>query len=372
MKIAQFLGSCGPGGAEAIALRLARELSVVGNIQSVIYVTNLRDKKWTEAQLIGGDVEVKVLPQEALDYWSVYKMIQFGSVFGEILKADGITHLHSHMYPQILRGALAAWNAKIPHVGTLHDVYSIQEKPSRIRWLKVATKLGTKLVAVSRDMAKTYHDISDDFWFCKLPHNNPRVIYNGVDSEVYFPRECDREEGLNLVSVGRIEEVKNYSMLIEVMRILVNQYGHKDIYLTIIGDGSQRNILEQHCRDFLPDNVTFLGSREDVPELLCGFDLFVLTSKSEGLSCSILEAMASGLPILATDVGGNRELVTGDNGALMPYAETHDAQAFAAMVALLRVQGELKEMGETSRSVVEDYFSFDVMVDNYINLYLDK
>ncbi len=370
MKVAQFIGSCGPGGAEAIALNLARELSVVGNMECVVYVTNVRDEAWTQTQLLGGDVEVIVLPEELMQYWKVTSMITFSKMFAELLKKDGVTHLHSHMYPQILRGALAAWFADIPHVGTLHDVVTIEEKPSLIRWLKVATMLGTKLVAVSHHMTRAYHKVSEDFFCCTLPHDNPTVIYNGVDTDIYYPRECDKPfpDGFNLISVGRIADVKNYSMLIEAMRILVNQYGHDDIHLTIIGDGPERDMLEGHCNNFLPDNVQFLGSRDDVPELLCGGDLFVLTSNSEGLSCSILEAMASGLPVLATDVGGNRELVTKDNGAL---AQPGDAHAFAAMVRAIMLQGDAEYMGENSLQRVQEDFSFNNMVDSYLHMYVD-
>lgn len=368
MRIAQFLGNCGPGGAEAIALRLANEISVVANMESVVYVTSLQDKAWTESQLQGGEVEVKVLPPEAMEYWGVYDMLQFGKILAAILKEDGITHLHSHMYPQILRGALAAYFAEIPHIGTLHDIYSIEEKPSRIRWLKVAHWLGTKLVAVSGNMRQTYRKIGDNYLGCSFPYETPGLVYNGVDTDVFYPRECDRKEGLNLVSVGRIEPVKNYEMLMEVMRILVVTYDHTDINLTIIGDGEQRDLLERHARDFLPGNVTFLGSRDDVPELLCGADVFILGSKSEGLSCSILEAMAAGLPIIATDVGGNREIVTKDNGALVV---SNDAHAFAATIVAVRKSGFLKEMGMNSRQMAEESFSLNAMVDSYINMYVD-
>lgn len=367
MKVAQFIGKCGPGGAESMALNLARKFAEIPTIESIVYTTEMVDNDWTLAQLQGANVEIIVLPGRITQYWKVTSMLQFGYGLSVMLDIDKVTHLHSHMYPQILRGAVAAKmaKAKVKHIGTLHDVYSLLDKPARIRWLKAATASGTKLVSVSNNMNETYHKVSDDFMFCSLPKDNPQVIYNGVDTHTYFPRECEKQYEFEMVSVGRLADVKNYSMLLNAMSRLINS-GMHDAHLTLIGDGEERQHLEALAHELvIEEYVTFVGSRDDVPELLCTADLFVLPSKSEGLSCSILEAMASGLPILATDVGGNKELVS-DNGALVPS----DCDSILAEKIFEMRNGKLlPAMGKRSIEKVYELFSYTSMVNSYLELY---
>ncbi len=369
MKVAQFIGECGPGGAETIAFSLARDIADDVKIPSIVYVKNISDAEWCESRLDNSKVAIQVLPNDVMRYWGVKDIWKFALAFRNQLRKDGITVLHSHMYPQIVRGSLAAMLAGVGSIGTLHDVYSIQEKPNRIRWLKMATWIGTQLVTVSNHMNMIYHKISRDYPLCKLPKDNPVVVYNGVNTEKFYPRECEDEKkvGLNLISVGRLADVKNYSLLLSAMHRAI-EGGHEHIYLTLIGDGEKRDELEFLAEKYLDGHVTFLGVREDVNELLCQADMFVLPSKSEGLSCSIQEAMASGLPILASNVGGNPELVNNNvNGILFP---SDDTETLARELEHLSANKyRLKSMGMESRRIIDDMFSFDEMSLNYIRLY---
>ena len=371
MKIAQFIGKLGPGGAEVIALKLARAIEnyAVG-MDSVIFTTEITDHAWMESHLKNSDVEVVVLPKNLMELWGTKSILKFSREFSYFLLNEDISLLHSHMFPQIIRGAMSAKLAGIPHIGTLHDVYSIIEKESRIRLLKAASKLGTHLVAVSQDMQDTYLRISRKWRFCKMDTNDIQLIYNGVDTEMFYPRDCDRPCCFNMVSVGRLDEVKNYDLLLRAMDNIVNLKGHTDINLSLIGDGPERQTLEAFAYTYLPDNVEFLGSRGDVPELLCGYDMFVLPSRSEGLSCSILEAMASGLPILATNVGGNNELVT-RNGILIPPNDVSALVDTIIDIAALKLKGDeiLDGWGTWSLRTIEKDFSIGTMVNKYHHLY---
>ena len=139
--------------------------------------------------------------------------------------------------------------------------------------------------------------------------------------------------------------------------------------LDVVGDGPAGDELKHLCGELsLFDHVHFHGMREDVPKLLDSANLFVLSSVSEGISLTLLEAMAAGLPIVATDVGGNREVVEdGLTGCLVP---SRDPQALAA--AILRLcsnREEAREMGKRGRQRAAQYFSIDSMVKAYEELY---
>lgn len=366
MKVAQFIGESGPGGAETIAYTLARMLDDI-DIESVVFTTNLKDKTWTEAQVEGSNVKVVELPDELMRLWSVRKIHKFTWRLSRFLKEQKISILHTHMFPQIVRGMVAAKLAGVPHVGTLHDVYSLLDKPSRIRLLKLATVLGTQLVAVSKDMSDTYHRVSKDFLFSKLPEDNPNVIYNGVDDEKFEP--CDSLNSvLELVSVGRLQDVKNYPLLIEALFHAIN-HREADVHLTLIGDGPERERLEHLVSELsMTDHVTFLGARSDVQKLLCEKDVFVLPSKSEGMSCSIQEAMASGLPILATDVGGNRELVDDTNGMLV---ESGNMNQMSNAIREFKGSPDIDALGRVSRRKIEKEFSIRNMFRKYLSMYYE-
>ena len=153
------------------------------------------------------------------------------------------------------------------------------------------------------------------------------------------------------------------------VRIVVDKL--PGFHLDIVGDGPAGDDLKHVCGELsLFDHVHFHGMREDVPNLLESADLFVLSSVSEGISLTLLEAMASGLPIVATDVGGNREVVNdGLTGRLVP---SRDPQALAAAILQLCSNRQVaREMGQRGRKRVEQFFSIDSMVKAYEMLYCD-
>ena len=139
--------------------------------------------------------------------------------------------------------------------------------------------------------------------------------------------------------------------------------------LVLIGDGP----LRAECRQLLADagvaDLAWLpGERSDIPEIMRGLDCFVLPSLAEGISNTILEAMASGLPVIATDVGGNADLVaSGLTGSIVPAA---DPEAMAVEIVRLASQPDAaKDMGHAGRDLVEQKFSMNAMVAAYQGTY---
>ncbi|RFA25150.1 hypothetical protein CAI21_19850 [Alkalilimnicola ehrlichii] len=306
MRIAQFIDTMNQGGAEHVVLDLAQALGIEGHEVVVLHFGSPYLKQ--QCRLLG--LTERVVPGHRF-YKKTATLPQFAWLFQQYLRHEGIQVLHSHLFGPITGAAPAARMAGIPHIGTLHDVYSITDKPPRIRLLQLASLLGTRLVAVSHDMEQFYRSRA------RFSPQALRTVYNGVA----FPSvRGDRQQlrqnlGLPphapvIITVGRLVSLKRQSLLFEAFGQLDDRLeGH----FLVVGDGPERERLER-MRRTLPqgERIHLLGTRSDVASLLKAADIFCLGSDTEGLSCSVLEAMAAGLPAVVTNVGGNRELVHDD------------------------------------------------------------
>ncbi|MFT3756172.1 MAG: glycosyltransferase [Pseudoxanthomonas sp.] len=170
-------------------------------------------------------------------------------------------------------------------------------------------------------------------------------------------------QALVVGTVGRLVTLKNQQLLLDAAAQLVPS--HPDLMVVLAGDGPLRGELEADTRQLgIADRVLFTGARKDVPRLLNAFDVFALPSRTEGLSIALLEACAAGLAIIATDVGGNGEIVRdGATGCLVP---SNDGVAlYAALDALLRSSAERRRLGDAARDWVAGHASVDAMRQNY-------
>jgi len=207
-------------------------------------------------------------------------------------------------------------------------------------------------------------------------------IYNGVDHQRFAPQTVkplallparwQNLDGIVVVgTVGRLTPVKDQQLLLRAAARLRTEHAdlaHR-LRLVIIGDGPLYPELARMIEQLaLRDVVWLAGDRPDVPSLLHAMDIFVLPSLGEGISNTVLEAMASGLPVIATAVGGNVELVEeGFNGRLFPVG---DCQALAdAMVTLMKNDGERAAQGANARSRVCQQFDWERTVSNYLRVY---
>lgn len=209
-----------------------------------------------------------------------------------------------------------------------------------------------------------------------------RQIYNGVDQSQFHPGEHTHQpvfpdnflpagESLILGTVGRLAEIKNQSGLLEALEILLrdNPDLKNSIRCILVGDGPLRHELEQQIEARgLTDIVWMPGDRSDIPELLLAMDVFLLPSLGEGVSNTVLEAMASGLPVIASDVGGTPELVVpGVTGTLVPVADNY--ALYLAIKKLLKSADTRIEMGRNARKRVEEKFDWGRAVGEYLAVY---
>lgn len=229
-----------------------------------------------------------------------------------------------------------------------------------------------------------------------IPPARVRQIYNGVDTSRFHPdsrvgaapsaeavssprsrpwirHRSGRNDVFVIGTVGRLEAVKNPLLLAHAFARLATtrpELSHR-LRLVIIGEGEQREAVEQVlAKASLTAQYWLPGNRDDVPELMRDFDLFVLPSLAEGVSNTILEAMASGVPVVATDVGGNPELVaSGETGTLVP---SNNVEALAAAIAAYAGDSALGAThGAAGRRHAEAGFSLAAMVSAYQALYED-
>jgi glycosyltransferase involved in cell wall biosynthesis len=189
------------------------------------------------------------------------------------------------------------------------------------------------------------------------------VIHNGVPLGV--PRRRAHPGPATLLSVGRLRAPKDFVTLVRAMTGL-------EARLRIAGDGPDRAGLEAEIERLgLQDRVELLGTRTDIPELLAGADVFALASDSEGLPMSVLEAMAAGLPVVASAVGGIPEVVRdGETGALVP---PRDSAALASAIGRIVADPELRDrLGEAGRRRVEREFSLERFEREHLELYRNR
>ena len=168
-------------------------------------------------------------------------------------------------------------------------------------------------------------------------------------------------------TVGELSTVKNIPLAIEAVGLARRAVPH--LRLALVGDGALREALGRLATAHgLEDAVHFVGLRRDVPELLHGFDVYLCSSDYEGISLSILEAMAASRPVLATAVGGNSELVAeGVTGRLVPPRDA-DAMA-AALIEMFRSPDRTRRLGARAQAFVHEAYSLERMIHDYDRLY---
>jgi glycosyltransferase involved in cell wall biosynthesis len=200
-----------------------------------------------------------------------------------------------------------------------------------------------------------------------------RVILNGVDTDRFQgPSQRTRlfpgVMGTLIVAVGNMHsEVKGHRWLITAAAAVVSEFPNTRFVL--VGDGSERPRFERQVAELgLTRNVVFLGQRPDIPEILSACDVAVLASRSEGMPNAILEYMAAGLPVVATAVGGTRDLVSNRATGYLVPPENSEALA-SAILDCLRNPEAARGIAENGRLMVERKFSFDRLVREVDALY---
>ena len=356
-SIVHVLSSYGVGGQERVALDLAIGQKARGHRVGVISLAAAPDgamaKEFAEAGIEVGRVEKR----GGIDPTLVPRLARE-------LRARGADVVHTHNPLPLIYGAPAARLVGATAIHTKHGVNPGGRAHMMLR--RAAAQLVHAFVAVSDTTAAQALAQRD------MPAARLHTIPNGIRLGRYQPdaeaRAAARVElGLGdawvVGTVGRLDEYKNQVLLVRAMAPLLSSR----VRLVIIGDGPSRAIVEAEVAK-LPEPrwVVVAGRRMDVPQLMPAFDVFALSSKTEGLPLVVPEAMSVGLPIVATAVGGLPSVVEDDFGALVPV----DAAALrAALEELAGDHERARAMGRRAREVAQTRYSHDRMVDAYLALY---
>jgi glycosyltransferase involved in cell wall biosynthesis len=284
------------------------------------------------------------------------------------------TIVHTHLGGIVYAFVLTMKYRTPVRVHTLHSVaaHEMGMGPSRrVRLLAFRFRVGSFVpVAIAEEVARTFETLYN--------YPNPILIPNGISIDAFSPdrevrqrvrRELEVEpQTLVFVHVGRFAAVKNHEMLVAAFAQLVGQQP-LPTELWLVGDGELRETIQHQVRALgIESRVRFLGVRSDIPDLLRAADVFVFPSRWEGNPLSVMEAMAAGLPVVATAVGGVPELVEdGASGILVPNEDLHGL--VAAMQRMAQNPDLREQMGHAARCRAVERFDIRQTVRAYEALY---
>ncbi len=353
-------------GAEVLAADLSRRLGSQGGLRFVFICLDELGPMGEQLRAQGYPV-VSLDRQPGIDRGAARRM-------AEALREHRVDLVHAHQYSPFFYAAMArGWLGRRPPIlFTEHGRhYPDERKLKHVLVNAVLLKRGDRVTAVGEHV-KTLLARNEG-----IPARRIEVVLNGIDAGAFTPAAGAREatrRALGLapgqpafLQVARFHSVKDHETSVRAFaRAAAALPG---AVLLLAGAGSEQARIEGWVKELgLGDAVRFLGVREDVPNLLAAADVFVLSSLSEGISVTLLEAMAASLTIVATAVGGNPEVVVhGETGLLSPR---RDAQAMGLNLAALATDPRRRaEMGNAGRRRVETVFTQERMHRRYAALY---
>jgi glycosyltransferase involved in cell wall biosynthesis len=359
MRIAYMLTSLGMGGAERMALALADRIAQRGHTVVLVVLRPRIAEQWP-TELPVTYLEVRKNPV------SVLAGMARGRRFLREFRPDLV---HSHSFHANIAARLTNGLAPPQVISTVHNVW----EGGWVRMLayRLTDGLARRTAFVSQAAAERFARLK------AVPQGKCVVLTNGIDTAEFAPDEdrrfrmrADMGVGAEFVwlTAGRIAPAKDYPNLLRAYSRV--RAARSDVRLWIAGEGGAGDFAKARglaAELGLAEVVRWLGLRRDLPSLLDAADGFVLASAWEGMPMALGEAMAMEKPIVATDVGGVRELV-GAAGALVP-AKDPEALADAMLEQMRRAPEDRRTLGHAARARIESSFSMDSKADEWEALY---
>ncbi len=364
-RICQLLHSLCVGGAEVLAARLARQLrdryrflfvclDEIGTLGE-----ELRDEGFS-VHLLGR--------RPGLDWRCSYRLAR-------LLRQNKVDIVHAHQYTPFFYGMTARLLYRRPGVMFTEHGRHFPDYPRRKRMLvnRLLLTRRDRVVGVGEAVRKALIENEG------LSNDRVSVIYNGIDLTPFTDKGRDREtarqemgvssDDLVILQVARLDYLKDHATALRALGHVVRQ--RPSAQLVLVGEGPERGKIEELTRQAgLENHVRLLGLRKDVSRLLYAADVFLLTSISEGIPLTLIEAMAASLPVVSTRVGGVGEVIEdGSTGLLAPAG---DDSALAEKVLQLAADPQRRSrMGESGRRRAAAIFSESRMHGEYYRLYED-
>ena len=363
-KLLFINSSLGMGGIETLLLELCRDMKESGCYEPGICIFETEGVLQDEYEALG--VPVHIIPkQNGLDYSLPLKI-------RKLIRQESYDLVHVHNQMSWLYGGSGAILARRPLVYTEHT--SLEKfSPAQQRKLKtVLSWIGRKTLQVTTVAKHLIPSLEKDLG---IPSERITNIYNGIDPTPYRI-EVDRAQKLKELGlpedskvvgiVASLTEAKDHVTLLRAFSRVLESVPAAQ--LLVAGQGPLKDQIIAETESLgIEEHVHFLGVRRDIPELLQLFDIFTLSSLIEGLPISLLEAMASSCPIVATRIPGVDELVDENSGILVPHSNPEE---LAAALSRVLLDDELaRDLGNGGRQRILDEFSFEGMIQAYISCY---
>jgi glycosyltransferase involved in cell wall biosynthesis len=362
--------SAGFYGAEQVILNLARELTELGCTTHIVCINNTKNP---HLELMEAATKAN-LPAVAVDCRGFFDRQTIKRI-REIIRAKKIDVIHCHDYKSCLFGLLAASRLKVGKVATNH-----LWTRSNLRLRVYATIEGLlynrfdKVVAVSEDIEKECRPFI-------LRKDKLTVIPNGIDLRRFAldnsaqDRRSTRaklgfaEHDLVIGNIARLSIEKEQAVLLRAFKMLSGLSKNRSFKLLIAGEGEEENNLRTLAETLgIRNQCVFAGFRTDIPQLLNAIDVYVQSSRREGLPMIILEAMAARAAIVSTRAGGIPAAITdGEQGRLVDIGDAD--QLTRVLDEVLSNPDERKKLAQRARHRVEKQFSADAMADRYVAIY---
>ena len=363
MRVMFLSTSMGMGGADKQLLSAARLMLSKGHQVLIVSLCEL-GPMGLEARSSGIRTESLHMPRGVPDPRGLFRLIRLARAW----KPDV---LHSHMVHANLMARVLRLFVPIPViVSTIHNIY--EGGPLWMAAYRVSNSLVDHMTIISEAAANRF--VTERI----VPRELLSCVPNGVDTERFRSVPAGTRgairESLGLenefiwLAVGRFETAKDYPNMLRAFALVRER--HPDAVLMLVGHGSLQDEVESLGRDLkLGAQIRFLGVRGDVPEVMSAADGYVMSSAWEGMPIALLEAAAAGLPIVATRVGGNQEVVRdGESGILVPPRD-HEGLG-RAMVRLMELPDpERRAMGERGREHVRTNYGLGRVVERWEDVY---
>jgi len=358
-RVLHFIDALMRGGAEQLLVELAARADRERFDPAIVCFRQTAYQDALEAE--GRTVHI-VPKRRAFDVGLLFALVR-------LFRREAVALVHCHDIQAATYGTMAARLARVPAILTVHGSGIFRQKraasllPRLGRWMDRVVFVGHWLQRHAADEVG-------------MRPRHPTVIRNGVDTIEFSPGEPDPELRAELQlapdaavvgTVGNLRPVKDYPCLLRAFALARQRVA--SAVLVLVGDGAERAGLEALAQELgMADAVRFAGDRSDVPRLLRLFDVFALSSQTEGISVALLEGMATGLPAVVTDTGGNPEVVVeGETGHLVPVGDHQ--KLGQALAGLLAEPDRRRAWGDAARERVVADFSFERMLSEYETVY---
>ncbi len=352
MKIAHVVDSMAMGGAETLVSQMCRLQRDQGHDPCVYAIASLGalgEKMRQDGFAVHAEVG--------------HHLSDSVQAFRRIFKQSQPDVVHLHNPTPTIYAAMAARLAGVPSiVSTRHSLVAPPRKAAEEIKYAFASLFCDWIVGIcgaTTENIKSIHSV---------PQRKIVCVYNGAAPQPFVVREAwPSKQGFTLVYVGRLEPVKNHALLFQAFRAALSSA--PNLRLWMVGDGSQREALEKLSQELgISQEVSFWGQQLEVAPFFSAADAFIMSSKSEGLPMSLLQALSVGLPAIVTDVGGMAEVVRLAQAGLVVQGND-PSQMTDAILRLAGSDSERKLYSENASTAFREHFTLQVMTNAYMDLY---